>query len=113
MCEACKREYEDPMNRRFHAEPICCPDCGPQIWLTNGAGEKIDCDDPIHQLADYLRNGKIAAVKGLGGFHLVCDATDDRAVRKLRARKGRDEKPFAIMVQDLEEMRSGSYPYPQ
>ena len=105
MCEACRREYEDPTDRRFHAEPVCCPDCGPQVWLADSAGTKMDSGDPIRRLALDLRRGTIAAVKGLGGFHLVCDATNDRVVRELRTRKARDEKPFAIMARDLDEAR--------
>ncbi len=89
MCEACARDYADPTNRRFHAEPIACQDCGPKLnW-------------PVSEVAAALRKGKIVALKGLGGFHLLCDAHDEGAVQTLRRRKGRDAKPFAVMVTNL------------
>ncbi len=89
MCEACARDYADPTNRRFHAEPIACQDCGPKLnW-------------PVSEVATALRKGKIVALKGLGGFHLLCDAHDEAAVQTLRRRKGRDAKPFAVMVTNL------------
>jgi len=86
MCEACARDYADPGDRRFHAEPIACPRCGPKLSV------------PIAEVAQALRNGKIVALKGLGGFHLLCDARDEPAVAALRRRKARDAKPFAVMV---------------
>ena len=88
MCAACRREYEDPLDRRFHAEPIACPDCGPQLSM------------PLGDAIQVLRNGGIVAVKGLGGFHLACDAADEDAVARLRARKVREDKPFAVMAAD-------------
>ena len=101
MCEFCAREYADPLNRRFHAEPTACPDCGPRIWLEmNGGATESGVLEAVGQL---LRDGAIVAVKGLGGFHLACDAANDDAVRELRARKGRAAKPFAMMVRDLVE----------
>lgn len=102
MCGPCRAEYEDPASRRFHAQASACPDCGPRVWLTDGDGSEEASDDPIESAVSRLEEGAILAVKGIGGFHLVCDATDDRAVERLRARKGRDEKPFALMVPDLE-----------
>jgi hydrogenase maturation protein HypF len=89
MCERCLREYEDPTNRRFHAQPNACPDCGPALTLS------------IEQARELLREGRIVAIKGLGGFHLVCDPFNDAAVRQLRERKKRSDKPFALMVPDV------------
>ncbi len=99
MCPECAREYQDPSNRRFHAEPIACPACGPRVWLEED-GRPMD-RDPFLKAGKLLRDGKIVAIKGLGGFHLACDARNDDAVRTLRVRKGRISKPFAIMVRDL------------
>jgi hydrogenase maturation protein HypF len=101
MCPLCAAEYADPSNRRFHAQPIACPACGPGVWLADSAGRTIDCDDPIAVAAAMLEAGRIVAVKGLGGFHLACRADDQQTVLRLRSRKRRDEKPFAIMVRDL------------
>ncbi len=101
MCEDCAREYKDPTNRRFHAEPTACPVCGPHIWLE--APGMASHTDSMLETAALLRDGKIVAIKGLGGFHLACDARNDTAVRELRARKGRAAKPFALMVRDMDE----------
>jgi len=101
MCPLCAAEYADPSNRRFHAQPIACPACGPGVWLADSAGRTIDCDDAIAAAAAMLEAGRIVAIKGLGGFHLACRADDHQAVLRLRSRKRRDEKPFAIMVRDL------------
>ncbi|MCX6344446.1 MAG: carbamoyltransferase HypF [Armatimonadetes bacterium] len=101
MCEDCAREYQDPLNRRFHAEPTACPVCGPRVWLEIDS-QRIDTD-PISATAELLRKGKIVAIKGLGGFHLACDARNDEAVSELRVRKGRVAKPFALMVRDIDE----------
>ncbi len=100
MCDDCRREYDDPGNRRFHAEPNACPVCGPRLTLTDAQGCPLD-GDPIAAAAVALRAGAIVAVKGLGGFHLACDATSATAVARLRSRKRRDQKPFAVMVGDL------------
>lgn len=100
MCDGCRAEYEDPEDRRFHAEPIACPECGPRVWL-----EPEHRGDAIRAAARLLGEGRIVAIKGLGGFHLACDARSDQAVRELRARKGRAAKPFALMVRDLDEAR--------
>lgn len=110
MCPACRAEYDDPANRRFHAQPNACPECGPRVWLEAGQASNLPGretihhphDDPIDEAVRLLRQGAIIAVKGLGGFHLVCDATNTQAVEMLRYRKGREEKPFALMVPDLE-----------
>ena len=105
MCPACRTEYEDPGNRRFHAQPIACPSCGPRLSILDGRGRPIASDDPMAGTVAALRRGGIMAVKGLGGYHLVCDARDDRTVAELRRRKHRDEKPLAIMTADLESAR--------
>jgi hydrogenase maturation protein HypF len=102
MCEECRREYEDPVDRRFHAQPNACPACGPRLTLTANDGRPIDCADPIDEAAAALNRGAIIAVKGLGGFQLACDATDGSAVGRLRLLKRREEKPFAVMVADLD-----------
>lgn len=94
MCDDCRREYENPADRRFHAEPVACPTCGPRLWVDGSDA------DPIETAAACLRAGGIVALKGLGGFHLACDATDETAVAMLRERKRRPDKPFAVMVPD-------------
>ena len=101
MCPACRAEYEDPQNRRFHAQPNACWNCGPRVELWDAAGEPVPCKDPIREAVARLRQGAIVAIKGLGGFHLACDAPDRGAVRRLRERKGRVDKPFAVMAADL------------
>ncbi len=101
MCDACRREYEDPANRRFHAEPTACPVCGPRLALETPDGTAAATDDPLRAAAESLRRGAIVAIKGLGGYHLACLASDGAAVERLRGRKHREEKPFAIMVRDL------------
>src|SRR6185503_13145109 len=100
MCGRCRAEYEDPTDRRFHAEPIACPQCGPRLETVDAAG-RVAGDDPIASAAAALIDGRIVAVKGLGGFHLACDAGNADAVAMLRTRKHRDEKPFAVMVGDV------------
>ena len=101
MCPECRQEYDDPYDRRFHAQPNACPVCGPQLWLADSRGVRIDADDPLEAAAHALRNGSIVAIKGLGGFHLACDAASVEAVNRMRARKRREEKPFAVMARDL------------
>jgi hydrogenase maturation protein HypF len=101
MCDACWTEYVDPANRRFHAQPTACPACGPSLRLATADGKGLDGPDPLGLFADSLSHGKIGALKGLGGYHLVCDAGNPGAVKALRLRKHRDQKPFAIMVRDL------------
>jgi hydrogenase maturation protein HypF len=105
MCPACQKEYDEPSNRRFHAQPNACFECGPEAWLSDSNGKKIETDDPIKEAASLLKEGKILAIKGLGGFHLAVDAVNARAVRRLRQRKFREEKPLAIMSESLERIR--------
>ncbi|ADU63369.1 MAG: carbamoyltransferase HypF [Pseudodesulfovibrio sp.] len=106
QCPQCQAEYDDPMDRRFHAQPNACPACGPQVWLTDPAGTTLARgDEAIRMLAEALAQGRLAAVKGLGGFHLVCDAASDKAVAELRRRKHRPDKPLAVMLADLEAVR--------
>ncbi|HUI63798.1 MAG TPA: acylphosphatase, partial [Bacteroidota bacterium] len=102
MCEECRREYLDPLNRRFHAEPIACPRCGPQLMLWDEAGAaRASGGDALEEAARRLRDGAIIALKGIGGFQLMVDARNRDAVLRLRLRKHREEKPFALMVPDL------------
>jgi hydrogenase maturation protein HypF len=105
LCEDCAREYADPSDRRFHAEPVACPACGPTLELTDDRAKPIE-GDPVEEAARLLREGKVVALKGLGGFHLACDATNDDAVAELRRRKDRPDKPFAVMVATPEEART-------
>lgn len=125
MCEECRAEYENPLDRRFHAEPTCCPQCGPQVFLSpppaaadepnqsvppavaggyslHGQGDAKADKDAISEARKLLENGKILAVKGLGGYHLACDALNEEAVKTLRARKYREDKPFALMANSVE-----------
>ena len=106
MCADCRSEFDDVHNRRFHAQPNACPVCGPRVQLLEHDGEPLETADPLALAAGALAVGLIVAVKGLGGFHLACDATASDAVQRLRARKRRDEKPFAVMVRDLGEAES-------
>lgn len=106
MCPSCAREFQDVSNRRFHAQPNACPDCGPRLSLWASDGSEIESEDPLAETVELLRAGAIVAVKGLGGFHLACDASQPKSVQELRARKHRDEKPFAVMVRDLAAARS-------
>jgi hydrogenase maturation protein HypF len=105
MCPNCRKEYDDPHDRRFHAQPNACPICGPQLELLDAQGHSVLCKDTIRKIADLLKDGKIVAVKGLGGFLLACDATDEVAVNRLRQRKHRPAKPLAVMVASLDEAR--------
>ncbi len=106
MCAACDAEYHDPANRRFHAQPNACPVCGPRIRLLDASGSTVMSDDQIRDVRKLLADGKIIAVKGLGGFHLACDATNEAAVLRLRERKRKSSKPFAVMAVDREAVRS-------
>jgi hydrogenase maturation protein HypF len=102
MCPQCSEEYHDPLNRRFHAQPNACWQCGPRMTLHDAQGRPMDVHDPIRESARLLHEGRIVAIKGLGGFHLAVDATREEAVRLLRDRKHREEKPLALMSADLE-----------
>ena len=101
MCPECAREYSDPADRRFHAQPNACPACGPRLAVLAADGARVPAEDPLCLAAAALSAGLVVAVKGLGGFHLACDATSEAAVGRLRARKRRERKPFAVMVADL------------
>ncbi|NLG28402.1 MAG: carbamoyltransferase HypF [Chloroflexi bacterium] len=101
MCADCQREYDDPLNRRFHAQPNACPVCGPRLTLCHSDGRPLPMADPLARAAELLRAGAIVALRGLGGYQLACDATDPAAVDRLRTRKRRPHKPFALMVADL------------
>ncbi|MGD9646621.1 MAG: carbamoyltransferase HypF [Pirellulales bacterium] len=103
LCDQCRAEYEDPRDRRYHAQPTCCPNCGPRLQLITNRGHVVDTADPIEQFARALADGQIGALKGLGGYHLVCDASNPQVVSELRRRKHRDEKPFAVMLAGIEE----------
>lgn len=106
MCEECQTEYEDPLNRRFHAQPIACPKCGPHIELWDEMGKIISTrDEALKETATLISEGKIIALKGLGGFHLIVDARNDSAVKRLREKKHREEKPFALMFPNLEAIK--------
>lgn len=101
LCSDCDEEYHDPADRRFHAQPVCCPRCGPQLRLTRPGGAEVE-GDPLQRAADLLREGFILAIKGLGGYHLAVDATNEMAAATLRSRKHREDRPFALLVLDLE-----------
>ncbi len=101
MCPECEREYEDPSDRRFHAQPIACPMCGPKVFL-HPTGE--EGEEALRKTIQALKNGRIVAVKGIGGFHLMCDALNEETVAELRRRKRRQEKPFAVMFKSLEQV---------
>ena len=102
MCDRCQTEYDNPLDRRFHAQPIACPDCGPQVWFESSTSAPKNGESGIQQARHFLKDGKIIAIKGLGGFHLACDALNREAVSNLRQRKKRSDKPFATMVFGIE-----------
>ncbi len=104
MCERCAAEYRDPADRRFHAQPTCCPACGPRLRLLDPAGN-VRPGEPLATAAELLSQGQLVAVKGLGGYHLAADAADEKAVAELRARKHREDKPFAVLAADLTAVR--------
>ncbi len=106
MCAACQAEYDDPANRRFHAQPNACWACGPRVWLLCADGAAMEAIDPVRACVDLLASGAIMAIKGIGGFHLGVDATNESAVMRLRQRKHRYGKPLAVMVRDVEAARA-------
>lgn len=101
MCEECAGEYHEPSDRRYHAQPVSCYHCGPAVWLMDRNGNVLQVENPIHEAVSLLSEGRILAVKGIGGYHLVCDAGNPAAVAELRKRKIRDDKPFAIMARNM------------
>jgi len=105
MCRECQAEYDDPLNRRFHAQPNACSQCGPTLTLVDAQGNPVASDNAIVTTSQFLRGGKVVAIKGLGGFLLACDATNKAAVNLLRQRKMRPSKPLAIMVSSIEEVK--------
>ena len=105
MCPPCETEYHDPADRRFHAQPNACWDCGPVVRLWDNEGREIPADDPVAEARKLLKQGKIVAIKGLGGFHLAVDATNNEAVKRLRQRKHREEKPLAVMCLSLKDAK--------
>ena len=118
MCSDCAAEYENPLDRRFHAQPVACPACGPRVWLEYSEQLAVDSDQRLEsepqrfagngviaKARELLRQGQIVAIKGLGGFHLACDATNPKAVDELRKRKLRVDKPFAVMISDLDSVK--------
>ena len=111
MCSECRREYEDPRDRRFHAQPIACPKCGPWITLFSSGGKLLsEREKALEDTVRALEEGKIVAVKGIGGFHLLCDATNEESVKLLRIRKKRSEKPFAVMFRDIKQLKEFAKP---
>ncbi len=116
LCTDCHREYNDPGDRRFHAQPIACPACGPRLWLEDWRGSNpvmVDGGDPLDETAAGIRAGKILAIKGIGGFHLACDAGNHTAVSELRRRKQRYGKPFALMARDTGMIRRYAIVHPE
>jgi hydrogenase maturation protein HypF len=101
MCPPCQSEYDDPADRRFHAQPVACPDCGPHLWLAVSGDRTAEREEALQLARQRIADGGVVAVKGLGGFHLACDATNSAAVATLRQRKHREGKPFALMAVDL------------
>ncbi len=110
MCPSCSREYHDSFDRRFHAQPNACFDCGPSVWLADGGGTVL-CrgDEAVRKCSAFLEEGRIVAVKGIGGFHIACTPFSDETVTLLRQRKGRKDKPFAVMASSMEEAERIAY----
>ncbi|MCP3934886.1 MAG: carbamoyltransferase HypF [Actinomycetia bacterium] len=109
MCPSCRREYEDPLDRRFHAQPVSCHECGPVLWWADSAGADAERDEALGLGVDVLRHGGVIALKGVGGYHLVCDARSDLAIASLRGRKHRPDKALAVMVASLGEARARAH----
>lgn len=106
MCELCEKEYKDPTSRRFHAQPNACFDCGPEIWIEDIEEKKATKVNVFKEISKLLSMGEIILIKGIGGFHIACDATNDETVKKLRERKKRPTKPFALMMKDIEQIKN-------
>ena len=104
QCPSCLHEYDSPADRRFHAQPNTCSDCGPSVWVETVDGVRLDEADPLEQALDTVRRGEILALKGVGGFHLICDARNPDAIARLRQRKQRPHKPFAIMAANTQSL---------
>lgn len=104
LCPACRDEYTNPADRRFHAQTIACSDCGPELWFTTPAGERLN-GDPAVQAGELLKSGAIIGIKGIGGYHLACDARNSQAVARLRQLKGRDNRAFAVMFRDIDALQ--------
>ena len=113
LCEACATEYHDPRDRRFHAQPVACATCGPHLWFDGPEGVTVGTDEAVAAAQQALANGGIVAIKGLGGYHLACDAASSGALTTLRARKRRAAKPLAVMVRDMEVAHSLAWIDPQ
>lgn len=109
MCEPCHDEYTNPSNRRFHAQPNACDSCGPHVWITDNKGNKLDLDDPIAFTEEKLKQGYIFAIKGLCGFHLACNGKNKDSIDRLRKRKNRPFKPFAVMAKDIDVVKKYCY----
>lgn len=105
MCTPCSLEYSDPLNRRFHAQPNCCPHCGPRLELFDNRGNALKGVEEIEETIKLLKEGNIFSIKGIGGFHLVCDGKNNNAIEKLRSRKHRPSKPFAVMMRDINTVK--------
>ena len=105
MCSECREEYTEPLNRRFHAQPNGCSKCGPRVFICDKEGQEITSKDPIKDIAKEIKNGKIVAIKGIGGFHLACDAKNKEVINELRKRKKRPRKPLAVMMRDIETVK--------
>ncbi|WMJ80207.1 carbamoyltransferase HypF [Clostridium sp. MB40-C1] len=105
MCSICDKEYKNPETRRFHAQPTCCVGCGPELILTDNLGMKIQCLDEIKQSAELLKKGRILGIKGIGGFHIVCSAINEKAISEVRRRKRRKDKPLALMMKDIKQVK--------
>lgn len=105
MCELCDDEYKDILNRRFHAQPNCCSSCGPQLQLVDKYGRRVDTQDPIKEAIRLIKEDKILSIKGIGGFHLVCNGKSQSTIELLRKRKNRPGKPFALMMKDIETVK--------
>ncbi len=113
LCPHCLADYQNPHDRRFHAQPVACPVCGPRVWLESGGQVLADHDAAIQRARDWLKQGRILAVKGLGGYHLACDAANPSAVDELRRRKKRSDKPFALMAYDLQAIQKHCFVSPE